>query len=241
MWIFYSGGMLLPSLAPMDKADPKLTKNGKLTMQVRARDAAHLRNLIKDYLKPRNIEHSKIENTPWADYTSRIYLRPEDFAAVVSLMVMDIDYRKFKETSERKNANGKPRYSSGRDYHDLLLQVWGTVALWRRPGGYWGKVYSPPRQHQRDGHTPRSTFFDELADWDTIPSAYESGVEDYMPSSAERKELLLDRVSGLPTSEWAHWLSAEELTLVHAEFEKARKLERKAPVRRRRGRKGRVA
>lgn len=218
MWIFYSGGMLLPSLAPLDKADPKMTANGVRTLQIRGREAAHLRNFIKDYVDPMGFDHSPVEKTPTMDYTCRFYMRPEDFAEAVAQAVRDIDYRKFKESSERRDGR-KLRYRSGPNYHRLLIDIWSTTARWKRPGGYWGR----PLPTQR---------VDSDADWGTYDL---DGALDYTPDSEVRKLSILNEVRDVPPSQWGSYLSDDELKLVLREHTAALKQEKRP--RRRRNRK----
>jgi hypothetical protein len=222
MWIFYSGGMLLPSLAN-EKTDPSWTQNGKYPLQVRGREIEHLKNFLADYMDPMGLEHTEIEETPHRDYTCRFYCTAEDFALAVAAAVRDIDYSAFKESSERRDGK-KLRYKTGREYHNLLIDIWSTTARWRRPGGYWGRVY-----------TPRSGQLDLDADWGNYDLDGTDGVLDYTPGTAQRKLSILAEVKDVPASQWGSYLTDEELKLVLSEHTAA--LKKENPSRRRRNRK----
>jgi hypothetical protein len=223
MWIFYSGGLLMPSMAPLDKANPELTRDGEFSMQIRVREPEHLENLISDYLKPMGLEYSEIELTPKMDYNARLYMRPTDFGAAMAQMTVDIDYTKFKPTAERKNEDGTPRYKGGREYHSLLNSIWGTVANYRAPGGSWAPFRGKRSRLSRlfdDGHE------DFAPDWDDRHRSF--GIEDYVPASARYKEDLLAEVRGLPATEWDKVLWGSDLELISKEHKAALREERRA-------------
>lgn len=138
MWIFAPGGLLMPSTFPADKVAPGyLDEAGTFDLQVRVRARSHLDNFIRDFLVPMNLAHSKIQATPEMDYNFRIYMSKQDFATAMAAMIFDIDYDKFKPAAERKDAEGKPRYSEGKEYHGVLNSIWGTVCRLGSPGGMW--------------------------------------------------------------------------------------------------------
>jgi hypothetical protein len=206
-------------MAPLDKADPKLTRDGEFSMQIRVREPEHLENLISDYLKPMGLEYSEIELTPEMDYNARLYMRPVDFGVVLAQMTLDIDYTKFKPTAEKTSADGTPRYKGGREYHSLLNSIWGTVANYRPPGGAWAPLRSFGRGRVRD--------FDSDVDVEWSDRHGSFGLEDYIPASENYKKVLLGEVEGIPASQWGDVLWGSDLELVAKEHQAAIKEERR--------------
>ena len=136
-WIFLPGSMMMPALAPMEKSDPELTL-GYRELQVRGRLVSHLEDFITNFMDPFGLDHSEVEETPWADYTCRFYTTREAYGAALANAMLDIDYRSFKIQAERKNPDGTLRYAKGREYHDVLTSVWSASAQLNPPGGYYG-------------------------------------------------------------------------------------------------------
>jgi len=134
MWIFTSGGALMPSLAPLDKADEQYTL-GYRDFQVRARVRSHLENFIRDYMEPMGLDYSEIETTDSMDYDCRFYTTQSAFAMAMSLAIHDIDYKTFKDTSERRDRKGRLLYADGKAYHDVLYRVWAVMASLGNPYG----------------------------------------------------------------------------------------------------------
>jgi hypothetical protein len=159
MWHFVAGGLLMPAALPSlekDKvvADPKFTRDGYFTMQVRGRVDTHLQNFIDEYFTPLGLEHSDIEYTPHMDYNVRFYCTHEDYAKAMYQAILDIDYLKFKPQAERYvvDDEGKTvydeenravlQYKDGRDYHSVLNSIWSTVCRLGSPGGWYGAYSS---------------------------------------------------------------------------------------------------
>lgn len=218
MWIFLPGGLIMPSLAPMDEADETLTL-GYRDIQVRARLREHLEHFIRDFMEPYGFEYSDIEMTPHMDYNCRFYTTKDELAKALALTVFDIDYRKFKPTAERLDAEGKPRYKSGSRYHGLLNSIWGSVLRLAPAGGSWGprskdnpNGYSSGGRKGNYGGSTGSSFgtrsdyplFDELHD----PEGWQ--VPDFeSPEEAYVQELLTD-LEGIPTDQWEDELTTED-------------------------------
>lgn len=141
--------MMMPALAPMEKADPKLTL-GYRELQVRGRLISHLQDFIDNFMDPFELDHSEIEETPWADYTCRFYCTREAYGRAMANAMMGIDYASFKVQSERKNPDGTLRYPKGKEYHDVLTSVWSVSARLNPPGGY----YAPRSPQNPRGYEP---------------------------------------------------------------------------------------
>lgn len=239
MWIFTPGGLLMPSVIPAAdakvQADPKLTDNGRLELQVRARVESHLTNFIRDYMDPMGLEFSDIEATPQMDYNFRFYTTKADFATAMQAAIMDIDYLKFKPTAETKDRTGKPLYADGKLYHDVLNGIWGTLLRLGRPGGTWGPYsdtnptgYRPAAKAARgwyeggggtltEGRIGTSFFRDEeLAEY----------TDDWTPSKVEEQEELLEELDGIPVDQWEEYLMEDEFKIMQPLMEDARRRER---------------
>ncbi len=116
MWIMTNFGILMPASIP---ADVKLTlRNDKWDLQVRSRDYATLQKCRRRYLAW--TDTSQIVRTPHLDYDYRFYCDAADFGQAVSQMIIQIDYEKFKPTTDRKGAGGKK-------LHRLYNKIWGVV------------------------------------------------------------------------------------------------------------------
>jgi hypothetical protein len=137
MWLFLPSGLLMPAAVPADKADPVLTRDGTLLLQVRARVESHLTNFINDYMEEG--KYSDIEATPQMDYNFRFYTTHADFALAMAKAIVDIDYKKFKPTAEDRDIDGRLLYKDGKEYHGILNSIWGTLCKLNTPGGSWGR------------------------------------------------------------------------------------------------------
>lgn len=244
MWIFTSGGLIMPAQAPNGTtegiADPTFTNNGEYTLQVRGRVESHLRNFMRDYMDPQGLPYSEIEHTPQNDYNMRFYTTHEAFAKAMVLAVMDIDYRKFKPTAEKKDANGRLVYEDGRKYHSVLNSIWGSVCGLATPGGIWGpRTAENPKGYGRaQDHWIGSSFLDAAEDLDL----------DYVPNDASLREELLAEMSDIPVEQWEDYLSLTEMELVkdvveeheRKEARRQAKIEKRARRNYRRGRKQRA-
>ena len=128
MWIMTPFGILMPSdrTAYTPEGDER-------TLQVRTRRARDLDILRALYLP----ELGETIHTPTFDYNYRAYCTREQFAAAMAKMVMDIDYEKFKPTTDRFDDN---------ELHGVYNSIWGSVtrlgepweAFHGRQPGVWG-------------------------------------------------------------------------------------------------------
>lgn len=110
MWVFTSFGVLMPSVRPagtIPAGDDRL-------IQVRARREKDLRILKAEYLP----ELGDIIEIPYSDYEYRAYCTHEQWAAALAKISMDIDYTKFKPTTESKYRDPQ--------LHALYNRVWGV-------------------------------------------------------------------------------------------------------------------
>jgi hypothetical protein len=145
MWIFLQGGLIMPSQAPMDEANPELTL-GYRDIQVRARLTEHLEYFIRTYMS--DLDHSEIELTPHMDYNARFYTTREELGLAMTMAVMDIDYRKFKPTAERIDPTTGKKFAHGAKYHSVLNSIWSSLLRLAPAGGVWG----PRSKENPDGY-----------------------------------------------------------------------------------------
>lgn len=111
MWVFTPFGILMPSLRPphtVPADDDRL-------LQVRARRQKDLLILRHEYLP----ELGEVIEIPYSDYEYRAYCTHEQWAAALTQMSMDIDYVKFKPTTEDKYHDAQ--------LHSVYNRVWGTL------------------------------------------------------------------------------------------------------------------
>lgn len=232
MWLFWSGGLLMPALTPesynsttKNPADPKLTDNGRRTLQVRGRIESHLQNFIDEYMEPLGLDYSAIEKTPQLDYNVRFYTTPEDFSVAIAQAVRDIDYKNFKVQAERKDLDGKPLYKDGQKYHQVLVNLWSAIMQLAPAGGAyvgWGTSskhgslpYSTSRYlPAKASQTPLFSQRERDSHWwnddsDTLGM-------DYTPTKeVERDSLIMEMLrDGIPVEEWGDYLSESEYRLV---------------------------
>ncbi len=137
MWAMTSFGILMPAIRPPHT----VAKGDDRTMQIRTRRAKDL-----DILRARYMSGSLGPNihTPNMDYEYRAYCVPHAFALAMAAMVLDVDYLKFKPTTETKFGD--------RELHDCYNAIWSTVmnvlSTKRHQWEYW---------HGRTPHTGRTT------------------------------------------------------------------------------------
>lgn len=118
MWIMTNFGILMPAAIPADIAEDPINPAFGYDLQVRSRDRKTLEKCVKRYMA--HYHTSGIIATPKMDYDFRFYCLRSDFAVATSLMVDEIDYEKFKPTTERKGGGGKR-------LHDLYTRIWWVV------------------------------------------------------------------------------------------------------------------
>jgi hypothetical protein len=111
MWVMTSYGIFMPGLRPshtVPEGDNRL-------LQIRARRIQDLEILRKEHL-PGLGDIIRIEHT---DYQYRAYCTHEQWAAALAKIAMDIDYVKFKDTTEKKYHD--------RALHNLYNILWGKI------------------------------------------------------------------------------------------------------------------
>lgn len=112
MWIFTEFGILMPSLRPAHT----ITDSDNRLMQIRTRRRFELDYLREHYMPTTLGETIFLGN---ADYQYRAYCEIDDWAAAMHKLSMEIDYTKFKPTTDRHPGGGK--------LHDLYNTVWSRV------------------------------------------------------------------------------------------------------------------
>lgn len=115
MWIMTSYGILMPAALPPEV--PAFDDGWNL--QVRSRDRRTLKVARKRMIE-RGYGSSGIVATPELDYEYRFYCRAADFAAFIGGEIAEIDYEKFKPTTDR--------FKGGRRLHGLYNRIWSVVA-----------------------------------------------------------------------------------------------------------------
>jgi len=144
MWIFTEFGILMPSLRPshtVPEGDPQL-------IQIRTRRRYELDHLRTTYM-PDTLGPTIFLGD--ADYQYRAYCTINDWAAAISAMSYDIDYTKFKPTTDR--------HPGGKKLHDLYNTVWGKVLAAFPSGSSYDtpKVKYPKR---------RKSWWDDATEFD---------------------------------------------------------------------------
>ncbi len=148
MWIAFSGGFLSVVARP-----PHTVRSGDArTLQVRARDAEHLRRFRRDYC----VGLGRVLHSPQRDYQYRAYVAPAALAEAMIRLVGDVDYTNFKDSID-------DRYGDYR-LHGALLGVWGTldrVYSRQAPGRFPASRNQPRLFSDVD---PDDEWFAEMAD-----------------------------------------------------------------------------
>lgn len=111
MWIFYSGGVIMPSERPADTFD---AEQDDRVIQIRARAKSHLERLKEGGFFP---QMGEIIFFPHTDYEYRVHCTRAQLAEVMTRLALDIDYTKFKPTTEDRWKDVK--------LHNLYNAVWG--------------------------------------------------------------------------------------------------------------------
>ncbi len=129
MWVMTGFGILMPAIRP-----PKtVPEDDNRTIQVRSRRAKDLDILRDEYMGD---ELGPTIATPEFDYNYRAYCTPEAWGRALYNMAQDIDYEKFKPTTDRYNDH---------ELHAVYNSIWGTVCRLNAPWGgksVWGSGYS---------------------------------------------------------------------------------------------------
>lgn len=131
MWNMTSFGILMPATRPTDS----IKVGDDRTMQIRARRAKDLDILRAQYMQK---TLGPTIYTPRFDYQYRAYCTPHAYAIAMMQMILEINYGKFKPTTERY---------ADTELHDLYNRIWGVVMA---------ELSSPKGQTQHWGHGKHS-------------------------------------------------------------------------------------
>lgn len=156
MWIMTHFGILMPSLRPEDTVLP----GDNRLIQIRARRARDL-NYLRDHYAPYIGPTLFLGDT---DYQYRSYCTHAELADIMQQLALEIDYTKFKPTTDRHNDD---------DLHSLYNRIWAAVIDafpdgssydWRQP-----KRRKPTRaerrrnrRNRRNGTGWQNAFVDEV-------------------------------------------------------------------------------
>lgn len=124
MWICTPFGLLMPSLRPahtVPAGDNRL-------IQVRSRRRVDLTRFRDLYLP----ELGEIVEIPNSDYECRAYCTHEQLAAAVAKIAMDIDFVKFKPTTDRFND-----YQLHNAYNAMWSAAFRTLSTREHQRSYW--------------------------------------------------------------------------------------------------------
>lgn len=109
MWVMTHFGILMPSLRPVRGP------TDKRELQIRARRRQDIDYLRRHYM-PKLGETVTLGET---DYQYRAYCTREEWADALRLIVLEIDYVKFKPTTEDKH--------NDRKLHDVYIRIWNVI------------------------------------------------------------------------------------------------------------------
>lgn len=129
MWIMASFGVLMPAIRPPHT----VPKDDSRTLQIRSRRAKDLDILRAQYMQGKL---GPTIYTPNFDYEYRAYCEPSDFGWALFQMAEEIDYKKFKPTTEDKYAD--------HELHQLYNAIWSTMYGRFGHKGGWSS-YTPAR------------------------------------------------------------------------------------------------
>lgn len=163
MWVMTSFGVLMPSLRPANTIDP----GDNRVIQVRARRRQDLDILREQYMGDDLGPVVFMRNT---DYEYRAYCTRAAWARAMAAMSLDIDYTKFKPSTEDKYQD--------RQLHALYNQIWGVVqrhlSTYTRQRAYWAVSSRPAKRSKR-----------QPAFWDTDPDVLDAELFDIDTSDVD--------------------------------------------------------
>jgi|SRR5688572_12550132 len=136
MWIMTSYGIIMPAAIPAN-VRPFYPFDGwddNWDLQVRARDRKALEKVRRRLNTFNGTPPSKIVATPTRDYEFRMYVDRDDYALLVATEIREIDYAKFKPTTERRGGGGAK-------LHNLYTRIWFAVA-----DAYDSPILRPPKR-----------------------------------------------------------------------------------------------
>lgn len=130
MWVMTSFGIFMPGLRPANT----VPEGDNRLLQIRSRRIRDLEIMRAKYM-PGLGDIIKIEHT---DYQYRAYCTHEEWANALAKLAMDIDYVKFKDTTEKKYGD--------KALHSLYNVLWGKI-LDAFPAGSVYTSYKSNRTH----------------------------------------------------------------------------------------------
>lgn len=116
MWMFTKYGFFSATCARENGTKGSPVNKNKI--QVRARDKAHLDNLINGF--PKELAGTPIQSFKGTDYPFRIYLPKKTWAKIAGLLSEEIDYTNFKNEAGAKHGEKSP-------YVHALHEVWWVM------------------------------------------------------------------------------------------------------------------
>lgn len=143
MWVMTSFGIFMPSLRP----EEHVPAGDERKLQIRARRERELLILKELYMK----DAGEIVHLPNTDYEFRIYCTHQEWANVMAQLALDIDYVKFKDTTDRWN---------DARLHAAYLRIWGILYDMFSTN----RVFSRPvssRSHGKKGKKGRKHRWDD--------------------------------------------------------------------------------
>lgn len=151
MWVFTSWGVLMPGLRPPET----IPEGDDKVIQIRARRKIELERLQAFYPG----EYSEIIYLGFTDYEFRTYVTKEEWGRVLSLIGQDIDYVKFKSSTEAFKEH---------KLHDAYNEIWGILYRRFSTNRYLSKVMPDNRKtkkrnrhHQDQPLPPRKHWWED--------------------------------------------------------------------------------
>jgi hypothetical protein len=152
MWIMTSFGILMPSIRPSDTIEA----GDNRVIQVRTRRRRDLDILREEYMQDTLGPTVFMKNT---DYEYRAYCTREAWAVAMARMSLDIDYTKFKPTTENYKDH---------QLHMLYNVLWGVIqeklSTATRIASYWhldNKKFGRKTSRKKTKNTSRN-WWDDL-------------------------------------------------------------------------------
>lgn len=96
MWIMTSWGVLMPGLRPAEHVPAGDIRE----IQIRARRRVELERVC-DFYPEVGLKKENIVYLSFTDYEFRLYCTKAELGALLALMALDVDYVKFKSSTER--------------------------------------------------------------------------------------------------------------------------------------------
>lgn len=138
MWIFTSFGVLMPSERPAHT----IPEGDDRVIQIRTRRESELMWLKALYFK----DMGEIVFYPHTDYEYRTYCTRDKLAEVLGAMARDIDYTKFKPTTETFGEKA---------LHEAYNRIWGILYDMFSTNRYMEKGWTKYRQPRRKAQARR--------------------------------------------------------------------------------------